>query len=130
MSDNRKINKMYQEIAQDLIETRPELEEIKNSDVQIILLSSDNAKKNNKKIIFGQCEKIADRYKWGIPCDFTITVFEPNVQEFTPEQIRILIFHELLHVGVDDGHFFIRPHDLEDFKLIIDEFGVNWNSVE
>ena len=130
MSDNRAMNEDYQEIAKELIETRPELKSIKNSDVQILLLSSDCEKKSNKKIVFGQCEKIPERYKWGIPCDFTITIFEPNTAKFNYEQLKILIFHELLHVGVDGDKFFIRPHDLEDFKLIIDEFGVNWNSVE
>lgn len=127
--DNREMNELYQQIAQDLINERPELEAIKNSDVTIICLSSDCEKKSNKKIVFGQCEKIADKYKWGIPCDFTITIFEPNVVGFTEEQLKILIFHELLHVGIDGDKYFINPHDLEDFKVIIDNYGVNWNDV-
>lgn len=127
--DNREMNELYQQIAQDLINERPELETIKNSDVTIICLSSDCEKKSNKKIVFGQCEKIADKYKWGIPCDFTITIFEPNVVGFTEEQLKILIFHELLHVGIDGDKYFINPHDLEDFKIIIDNYGVNWNDV-
>lgn len=127
--DNREMNELYQQIAQDLINERPELESIKNSDATIICLSSDCEKKSNKKIVFGQCEKIADKYKWGIPCDFTITIFEPNVVGFTEEQLKILIFHELLHVGIDGDKYFINPHDLEDFKVIIDNYGVNWNDV-
>lgn len=127
--DNREMNELYQQIAQDLINECPELEAIKNSDVTIICLSSDCEKKSNKKIVFGQCEKIADKYKWGIPCDFTITIFEPNVVGFTEEQLKILIFHELLHVGIDGDKYFINPHDLEDFKVIIDNYGVNWNDV-
>ena len=130
MADNRQINELYQQIAKELIEARPELDYIKNSDVSIICLSSQHEKKTKKKVVFGQCEKIADKYKWGIPCDFTITVFEPNVCGFTPEQIKILIFHELLHVGIDGDKLFINPHDLEDFKAIIDKFGVDWNVVE
>lgn len=127
--DNREMNELYQQIAQDLINERPELEAIKNSDVTIICLSSDCEKKSNKKVVFGQCEKIADKYKWGIPCDFTITIFEPNMVGFTEEQLKILIFHELLHVGIDGDKYFINPHDLEDFKVIIDNYGVNWNDV-
>lgn len=127
--DNREMNELYQQIAQELINERPELKSIKNADVTIICLSSDCEKKSNKKVVFGQCEKIADKYKWGIPCDFTITIFEPNVVGFTEEQLKILIFHELLHVGIDGDRFFINPHDLEDFKVIIDNYGVNWNDV-
>ena len=125
--DNRCINEKYQEIAQELIDTRPELQELKYSDVTVILLDSDCEKKSKKKTVFGQCEKIADKYKWGIPCDFTITLFKPNIVGFTDQQIKILIFHELLHVGTDGDKMFIRPHDLEDFKIIIDEYGSDWN---
>lgn len=128
--DNRAINDDYCQIASDLIQERPELEHLRGADVTILCLSSDCEKKTSKKVIFGQCEKIADKYKWGIPCDFTITIFEPNVAGFTDEQLRILIFHELLHVGVDGEKLFIVPHDLEDFKVIIDEFGVDWNETK
>lgn len=133
--DSRKINEHYAEIGQELIETEPELVDIKNSQATIIYLSSEHAKKGDGKVIFGQCEKVAEKYKWGIPCDFTITVFEPNVEKFTEEQLKILIFHELLHVGIEfnnDGTetYSIKPHDLEDFKLIIDKFGTDWSKVD
>lgn len=127
--DNRRINDRYCVIAQDLICEREELASLRDADVTILCLSSEHEKKTKKKIVYGQCEKIADKYKWGIPCDFTITIFEPNVIGFSDEQIKILIFHELLHVGVDGDKMFIRPHDLEDFKTIIDEFGVDWDEV-
>ena len=127
--DSRRISDEYNRIAQELIDTRPELEDIKGGDVSIICLASTHEKKSGNKVVFGQCEKIAEKYKWGIPCDFTITIFEPNVAGFTEEQLKILIFHELLHVGVDGARLFIRPHDLEDFKTIIEEFGVNWCEV-
>jgi hypothetical protein len=127
--DNRRINDRYCEIAQELIWEREELASLRDAEVTILCLSSEHEKKTKKKIVYGQCEKIADKYKWGIPCDFTITIFEPNVIGFSDEQIKILIFHELLHVGVDGEKMFIRPHDLEDFKTIIDEFGVDWDEV-
>lgn len=129
MGEIRTINEDYQKIAQELIDTRPELEDIKNADVTIICLASDQEKKSNGKLIFGQTEKIADKYKWGIPCDFTITIFDPNVAYWTEEQMKILMLHELLHVGVDGDRLYIRPHDLEDFKSIIAEYGVDWAEV-
>jgi hypothetical protein len=133
--DTRRINEEYTAIGNDLIQTEDALQHIRNSNVQIIYLSSEHKKTGSHKIIHAQCEKVAEKYKWGIPCDFTITVFEPNVVDFTDEQIRILIFHELLHIGIevdDDGeeHYSCVPHDLEDFKLIIDRFGTEWDKVE
>ena len=129
MGEIRTINEDYQKIANELIATRPELEDLRNSDVTIICLASDQEKKSNGKLIFGQTEKIADKYKWGIPCDFTITIFDPNVAYWTEEQMKILMLHELLHVGVDGDRLFIGPHDLEDFKSIIAEYGVDWAEV-
>lgn len=125
--DTRRVSDEYNRIAQDLIMERPELEHLRDADVTIICLASAHEKKSGNKLVLGQCEKIAEKYKWGIPCDFTITIFEPNCAGMTEEQMKILILHELLHVGVDGDRLYIVQHDLEDFKAIISEFGVNWS---
>lgn len=120
----------YTEIAMDLIRNEPLFEDIKDSDAAIVCLGSDLEKKSTGKTIFGECEKIPTKYKWIIPYDFTITIYEPNVERFTDEQIRILIMHELLHVGIEkDGNeekYYIRPHDIEDFRLILERYGMGW----
>ena len=130
--DNRHINNDYAEIADDLIRHEYSLLHLLESRAKIIYLSSDYAKTSKGKLVFGQCEKVADKYKWGIPADFTITVFEPNVEKFTEDQIRTLLHHELLHVGIDkkaDGSesYSIVDHDIEDFKLILDTYGTDWS---
>lgn len=124
--DNREVSEKYANIGAELIETEPALEHLKN--VSIMYLASEHKKLGTGKIIYAQCEKVPTKYKWGIPCDFTITVFEPNVEGFSDEQLRILIFHELLHVGVEDDKLFIVPHDLEDFKLIVNRYGTDWST--
>jgi glutamine synthetase type III len=83
--DNRTINEHYAEIGMDLIQTEDALIDIANSQATIIYLSSEHKKVASGKKVLGQCEKVADKYKWGIPCDFTITVFEPNVEGMTEE---------------------------------------------
>lgn len=132
--DNRTINEHYAEIGMELIQTEESLVDVKNSHISIAYLSSDARKMEKGSAVLGQCEKIADKYKWGMPCDMTITIFEPNIVGFTEEQIRILIFHELLHVGIGcnkdfSESYFVKPHDLEDFKEIINRFGTDWNEV-
>ena len=133
MADVRTINEHYAEVAGELLQTEDALEYIRNSNVTIIYLSSEEERKSKVKITCGECEKVPEKYKWSIPADFTITIFEPNVEKFTEEQIRILLFHELLHVGIEfDGNeekYFVRPQDLEDFKYIIDNFGTEWSWV-
>ena len=126
MSDNRHISQEYTEVGERLIAELEELADIREAEITIVYLASTQAKKQKGKLVFGQCEKIADKYKWGIPADFTITVFEPNIEGFTPEQVEALIFHELLHVGVEDDRLFIRPHDIEDFSAVLKKYGVDW----
>lgn len=130
--DNRQIREEYAEIAAKIIEEEPLLTDIANSHATIVYLGSDNPKTGKGKTIFAECEKVQEKNKWAIPCDFTITVFEPNTKDFTEDQMRILLFHELLHVGIEfteDGQekYSIKPHDYEDFKEIIDRYGTEWN---
>lgn len=129
--DIRHQDKHYAEIGKELIETEPELEAIRNSEATIIFLSSEHEKTADGKAVLGQCEKIQDKYKWAIPCDFTITLFEPNIEDLTEEQIRIVILHELLHVGIrlnseGEEEYYVVPHDVEDFRLLIDRYGIDW----
>lgn len=130
--EHRTISEEYSEIAAKLIQEEILLTDIRHSEATIIYLSSDKEKKSKGKAVCGECEKIPDKYKWAIPADFTITIYEPNVAAFTEDQLKILIFHELLHVGIEvkgDGSeaYSIRPHDIEDFRTIIDRYGLDWN---
>lgn len=134
MSDNRQINEDYAKIGAELIATEDALIDIRNSHATIVYLSSDFAKTDKGRIVYGQCERIQEKYKWGIPADFTITLFYPNICDKSDEAIRRIIFHELLHVGIDtnkdnDEVYTIRPHDFEDFKLLIDRWGTDYAEV-
>ncbi len=130
----RVINDNYRLIAEQLINSEPELSYIKESSVQITYLESNQPKKADKdKVVLGECEKVADKNRWAITSDFTITLYEPNLYGLSDEQIKIVLFHELLHIGIqwgDNGEcYYVRKHDLEDFKVIIDKYGTNWSEV-
>lgn len=134
MADNRQINEKYAKIGQKLIDTEDALLDIRQSRATIIYLSSDLAKTDKDRIVMGQCERVQDKYKWGIPADFLITLFEPNIIGKSDEAIRRIIFHELLHVGIGTGkdtdeRYYVRGHDFEDFKLLIDRWGTDYASV-
>ena len=50
------------------------------------------------------------------------------------KQMEVLLFHELLHVGIERGPdgeetYSVNKHDLEDFKVIIDRYGTEWAEV-
>lgn len=126
------LSEEYAEIGAKLIKKLPEFAYIKNSNVNIAYLSSNQAKKKGREaIVHADCNRASNRYDWCCPADFFIVVYEPNIVEFNVEQIETLIRHELHHVGIrkDSGgeHYYIRPHDLEDFRIIVEECGVDWD---
>lgn len=134
MADNRHINEEYAKIGAELIASEDALIDIRNSQATIVYLSSDLEKTDKGRVVFGQCEKVQNKYKWSIPADFTITLFEPNIEGKSKEATRRIILHELLHVGIEfknDGFetYSINPHDFEDFKLLVDRWGTDWSEV-
>ena len=133
MAESRWVNERFSEMGRELIEGEPELAYIRDSGARIAFLSSDAKKTSGGHYLYGMCEKVPEKMKWGLPFDFTVTVFEPNVEGMSEDQIRILILHELLHVGISttkDGEEVYRfvPHDLQDFRLIVDRFGADWSA--
>lgn len=133
--DKRELNAEYAKIGAELIKTEEALIDIRNSQATIAYLSSTAKKTDGGRLVMGQCERVAEKYKWGIPAEFTITLFEPNIAGKSPEAIRRIILHELLHVGIEfneDGTetYSINPHDIEDFKILIDRWGTDWDKVE
>ena len=131
MAENRRISHEYTEIAERLIEEDDALAHIRESDAQIIYLASDKPKKSKGKCVFGECERVADKNKWAIPADFTITIYDPNCLGMDEEHIRRVLFHELLHVGISydkdgDEVYGIVPHDFEDFRECVRRWGMDW----
>ena len=124
-------SKQYRMIGTKLIRTMPEFEDLKNSDVKIAYLSSDEPKKKDRRLIFAECCKVDDKYKWCCKYDFFIVVYEPNISWFTTKQLIILIRHELHHVGIDftgqEVKYYIVPHDVEEFWEIINDHGLKWS---
>lgn len=123
--DTRTVSEKYTKIGKFLIE---QCEELRNLDGEsIIYLSSTAEKKSKRRKVLGECEKVQEKNKWAIPCDFTITLFEPNLIGLTDDQVAMVVYHELLHVGTDGDNRWVKPHDLNDFKKVVERFGTDWN---
>ena len=123
-------NDDYARAGAELIKSEDSLKWIAETGVLVGFMSSNKAKVSNGKKVFGQCERVPDKYKAFIPYDFLITVYEPNVIDFTGQQIRILLHHELLHCGVNmnaEPTYKVNPHDVEEFNEIIDRYGLDWS---
>ena len=132
MTETRRMSEEYARIGSELIRTEASLADVRNSDATIVYLASDKAKASGGRAVLGECERVPDKWMWAVEADYAVTVYEPNVSHMGEEQLRILIFHELLHILIDydkdenEVHR-IRQHDLQDFREVVDRFGVDWD---
>lgn len=99
--------------------------------VAICAMESDKAKKKSGgRAVLGECFRVKPLYVYFCPYDFLIVIYSQNVHGLTEDQLRILMYHELLHVGMKETKggppYFIRPHDMEDFRTIVDCNGLDW----
>ena len=117
-------------LGYDLIQTDEMFKPLR--DAHIGFLFSDKPKHNGEQMVYGTCFKVSPREKFFSDYDFVIVIYEPNVQniEISEEGLRRLLVHELMHAQYEDGRASIKPHDLEDFKYMIDTWGSEWIYVE
>lgn len=119
------------ELAKKVLKDREDLAWIRDARVRIGYETSDKEKRSKGKNVFGECTKVKEKYKPWTPYDFLITFYTPNTDLLTEEQREILMYHELLHVGMrPTGAYYVVPHDVEDFKAVLDKYGVDWAHVE
>lgn len=120
----------YQELAEEVIDEHEELHWLKCADVRIDYISSVKKRKSKGKPVLGECQLVKEIYKLYCPYDFLIIIYEPNIEGLSLNQIKILLYHELLHVGVSEisgePQYSINPHEVEDFRAIINKYGVDW----
>lgn len=122
----------YANIGMELIRNEKNLNWMLEMGISVGFMSSNKAKISNGRVIYGQCERVQDKYKAFIPYDFLITIYEPNVIEFTADQIKILLYHELLHCGINmnaETTYKVKPHDIEEFEDIIERYGMHWSDI-
>lgn len=119
----------YTELMYKVIDKHESLHWIKDS-VAVDCLGTDKKKTSGGLTTYAECVKVKSEYKPYCPYDFLIIIYEPACVGLSDEQMEILMYHELLHIDVSekDGEpvYKTRPHDLQDFKELVREYGVDW----
>ncbi len=110
-----------------IINKYPEFSFIKEWGIKIGYVVSQE-KKSGEKITYADCRKVTDVYKAYLPYDFIITFYERNTGFLNENQLKILMYHELRHIGIGEKGLKIVPHDIEDFSDILTKYGLDWNS--
>lgn len=118
------------ELGERIIQAMPELHAIRDYDVKIGYVRSFKEKRDKGKIINADCRKVTGTYTAYLPFDFIITFYEPNIYYMTENQKKILMLHELRHIGIGEKGLRVENHDVEDFKDILIRFGIEWNGFD
>jgi hypothetical protein len=109
-----------------IIKTFPEFSFIKEWNIKIGYVISQE-KKSGKRIVYADCRKVQEVFRAYLPFDFIITFYEQNTGMLNENQIKVLMLHELRHIGMGDRGLTIVPHDIEDFSDILSRYGLDWN---
>ncbi|NTZ20921.1 hypothetical protein EXW96_26400 [Paenibacillus sp. JMULE4] len=117
------------ELAERIIARMPELSYISVFDIKIGYVRSWERKIDKGRTVHADCRKVNKVYGAFLPFDFIITFYEPNIGHMTDNQRKILMLHELKHIGVGEKGYRIEPHDVEDFESILSRYGLNWSSI-
>jgi hypothetical protein len=88
------------------------------------VLSYEPKKDKDGKITLADCRLVNGPYRALLDFRYIITFYEPNIYGLSDNQKKLLMLHELKHIG-EDGK--IRPHTIEDFGSMLERFGVYWN---
>lgn len=97
---------------------------------RIFYMTCDKPKKNGTKIVLADCEKLTDKVSALTGYDFLITFYRDS-KDLTPQAQRILMEHELRHIGWDgENTKKIIPHDVQDFAAIISKYGLQWHQTQ
>lgn len=100
---------------------------LSSDDCRIAFQVCESTKTNGGKTVYADTERVKDKLKAFLPYDFIITFYKDGA-ELSTEMKERLMYHELKHVGFEpeEKKFSIIPHDVEDFKDLIEKWGVDW----
>jgi len=117
------------ELGDKVLSAMPEFAFIKGRGVNIGYLRSFENKKANGKTVFAECRIIKGVYTAYLPFDFIITFYQFAISALTDNQLKVLMLHELKHIGLNHKGYYLVPHDIEDFSDIITKYGLQWSAL-
>lgn len=126
------LSAVLESLIQDYHETIGHLER-----VGVTVLWKAKGGKSKGKTKFGQCQKPSGLLSYFAQTDFVITISADHCRDagFTEAQLRALVYHEVLHIGWEegdedgeDGRPILVGHDIETFHAEIRDMGA-WHSM-
>lgn len=119
-------SKQLKKLGNAIIDKFPEFAFIREYDIKIGYVMSQD-KPAGSKVKYADCEKVKLKHQAWLPYDFIITFYEPNTETLSENQRKILMLHELKHIGIGEKGLKIEEHDIQDFAKILEGYGMHWN---
>ena len=93
---------------------------------------SDENKIRDNMIVYADCEKVKPKLKEFIDYDFIITFYEA-AKDICENAKKVLMYHELRHIGIKESEngdlsFYIVQHTIQDFREIVEKYGLDWQT--
>ncbi|WP_373325639.1 putative metallopeptidase [Sporomusa paucivorans] len=125
---NYEVSEELRQLGEKVIAGMPELYYITEFEIKVGYVLSYEAKKKDGKSIAADCRKVTGPYQAFLPFDFVVTFYEPSMSYMTENQRKVLMLHELKHIGIGERGLRIEHHNIEDFESILSRYGLNWNA--
>jgi hypothetical protein len=116
-----------EKLGNKIIDKIEELSYIRDFEIRIGYVLSYASKVVKGKTVFADTRKVNGPYQAYLPFDIIITFYEPNIAILSENQIKIVMWHELRHITIGEKGITIRPHEVDDWKSILREYGIDWN---
>jgi len=107
-------------IANELIEQyHPWLKE-----ARVGFVFRDEPQKSGNKLVIGKVSKVCEQFKPHMDLDFLIWIAESFYVNMDDDRRKALIDHELCHCGFIDGTARMCSHDIEEFTVVVQRWGL------
>ncbi len=111
------INEDYRPLANKLRSKYSELQHVPVKHI-LFLENREDKRKKGQHFVFAQVSKISGKIMdvlyqvTGHTYEYIIEIFKPNVEDMSREQIVLLLYHEMRHIGVDGK---LVEHEINDW---------------
>ena len=116
-------------LAEKIVEACKDLSWIKDYDISIGFVRCSTAKQNRANVA-ADCRKVAGPFKAFCNHDIVITVYSPVFDSYSENQQKVILWHELKHIGWSEDSVKIEDHDVKDFYVILKAMGMDWNRLD
>lgn len=124
-------SKELRKLAEAIIDSFSHLHFIREYGIRIgYVMSQEKPPVSGGKVKYADCRKVKLNYQAWLPFDFIITFYQPNTETRTENQQKIIMLHELEHIGIGRDGLKLEDHDVEDFRNILKKYGLNWNDFD